>query len=142
MPYKQKSNSICSCIAKLIMPNRYKKLQPKPKVQAYDLRQQIQIDEKNYFLNKNNQRDKLLCLHFDLYDTNINLSFLLFQLLYLKVVNNNNRQIFIMPNDPTIYFEMANTIKNKILSSVSPILKTYNPSKIVDIKIDEIYINP
>ncbi len=47
-----------------------------------------------------------------------------------------------MPNEPTIYFEIANTIKNKILSSVSPILKTYNPSKKIDIKIDEIYIDP
>lgn len=48
-------------------------------------------------------------LHLDLYPCEINLNILLFEILFLKLLNYNDHEFFQIPADIKIYIEVANT---------------------------------
>ena len=65
----------------------------------------------NYSDNYNEENIKRIAYHFDVYESNLNLNFLFFEILILKVINDCDKNFFIFSKNAIFYIEIANTLK-------------------------------
>ena len=71
------------------------------------------------------ENNSIIAIHFDIYTTKTNMNLIFYELLFLNFINNNHQELFKIKNNIKYYFEIANTMNNKLLES-HDVLKLFN----------------
>ena len=73
---------------------------------------------KQKIANKKLDITQTINLHLDIYPADTNLNFLLFEILFLKYINDNNKELMKIHNTLNFCIEIANTLSEKLYNSL------------------------